>query len=534
MKTLMKDYIKEQIEKGNLLFLGDCSEIISILDSIKEEYLYPNDFHGLYHSQKVCFFAYLIGRAYGLNDEDLKILTDAAIYHDIGRRDDSEGDELHGYASALKIDKIIKYENPVNTYYLKAIMDAHSLNDSKIMEVYDNWRYEKNSDDESLGRKTENFDLERFMILSDILKDADALDRLRFSSGDVMLNESYLRCEFSKKLIKLSKEVNEYFYKKDTEQKYLVLKDENNQDTIDKAVCYHSVGLDFFKALSVLKYGILSHYNAAKSGINITRNFNGNNSEFWISVVDADEVKNNQAYERYVKNALSFYCYVNKLVPGVDRAQDIGSLEPRKSSEYDDEKFVFDKIPVECIQFLSIPKKYINTSIKELTYLYCNSQYETIKQSVENYLSEIEMYCDVRISRAPFERILKTIEDIQNDFNKKSRSEILATYNEYYDEIDSLKSELNELIQNSMQTGFSELMDRNFDENITLGEVVKYLLDTTQINYVPINDNLDEVDDEEEKFMNFPFYEVEGLYLIRLTTFDLNKNQEKNSETRSM
>ena len=133
MKRILQNYIQELCDRGK--YLGDPEEIISLLDGIKTEYLYKSDFHGLYHSQKVCFFAYLIGKHEGLSDEDMQILMDAARYHDIGRDSDYETD-LHGFNSALNIHKVVKYDNPTNMYYLKAIVEAHAHEDSSDQKVF--------------------------------------------------------------------------------------------------------------------------------------------------------------------------------------------------------------------------------------------------------------------------------------------------------------------------------------------------------------------------------------------------------------
>ena len=51
-------------------------------------------------------FGYLLGIHENLSSEEFEILTDAAMYHDVGRMDDYE-DEFHGYASALKLERIL-------------------------------------------------------------------------------------------------------------------------------------------------------------------------------------------------------------------------------------------------------------------------------------------------------------------------------------------------------------------------------------------------------------------------------------------
>jgi len=509
MKRIMQDFIIDQHNRGNLLFLGDVNEIISYLDDINEDVLYKSDFHGLHHSQKVCFFAYLIGKYEKLDNEDMMILMDAARYHDIGRENDNEED-FHGLVSARRIDKVVKYDNPINMYYLKAIVEAHNKDDGRNIKVFTDWSDELSMDE----RKLEPMLFERFVKLCDILKDADALDRLRFRNCPAVLDEEYLRSEYSKKLIDLSKIINDYYYEIEVEAKYKELKDSYELNTYRKSLCYHSIGFDFFKGLGILKNGVLSHYRANKDGIKISRNFNGNNGEFWISVVDADPECLNEAYDRYVKNGISFLCHANELVPGVIRAKDNGSFDPRISDEYHDEKFVFDKIPVEDIQYISIPKNLLNTSIRELQYLYCNSQYDLIKTNVNNYLNEIEEYCDIKINRVDFNEILSDLEKEQIKFNNYSKFEAMVKAKNYFQMINHMKEQINIYLQHWMQIGFAELMDKTFDETITLGEVLKYILNSANIEYEFVED----LSSDGEKY--YPFLRDNNTVLLELKTFN--------------
>lgn len=527
MERILQTYLEQAKNNGELLFFNDSDEIIQILDDLNPQYLYKTNFHGLYHSQKVCFFAYLIGKHENLSSQDMKILLDAAKYHDIGRQNDNE-ENTHGYSSALLIDRIIKYDNVTDMYLLKAIVEAHAKPDSSDERVLMNWVLEKHDEDELFNRKTEEIDEKRFKKLCSILKDADALDRLRFKNCPAFLDEKYLRIEYSKNLIKLSKLINEYYAKCDAYEQFEIAKEKYGVETNNKSLCYHSIGFDLFKALGILKYGILSHYRASMENINLTRNFNGNNAEFWVSVVDATSgEKNNKAYERYVKNAISFICYANQLVPGVDRPKDNGSLEPR-IGEYPDEKFVFDKIPVEHIQFISIPRKFLNANVKDINYLYCNSNYETVLNNVNNYLAEIEEYCDIKINRSNFNRLLGELEKVQISFNSQDNH----SYDDkvkLLDVIDNIKSELNKCIQEWIYIGFAELLGKTSDEEITLGEALKYILDTFNIKYDVIDNSF--VEDNQILYMNFPYYQNDDPYLLSLSTFDLTKNSGDDNRT---
>ena len=89
--------------------------------------------------------------------KSISIITDAALYHDIGRINDYE-DSLHGYCSANRIDTVVKhpiYKDIENLNILKAIMDGHSVSDERRDRFIDDY---------------EITDVERYYKLYDILK----------------------------------------------------------------------------------------------------------------------------------------------------------------------------------------------------------------------------------------------------------------------------------------------------------------------------------------------------------------------------
>lgn len=529
MERILQAFIQNEYNNGKYIYYP--SEIIDILDSIKKEYLYPNDFHGLYHSQKVCFFAYLIGLHEGLNKDEMKILLDAAKYHDIGRTADKDNQSIRGYLSTNKIDKlvsdgVIKYDNPLDIYYLKAIIESCTREDKDDISVYQNWLLDSLSNPE-LDKYDEEMDFNKFKRLSNILKDADILDAYRYKSANGIFNTSVLRTDYSKVLTLLSKRINDFYSIVNTEEQYNLYKAKYEKNTYDKVMCYHSVGFDFFKALSILNNGVLSSYNAMENNINLIRNYNGNNSEFWISVVNADSNSTNrEAYNRYVKNGISFLCYVDELVEGVDRTIDNGSCLPRKPDDFHDERFVFDKIPLHNIQFLSIPRSVLDTSIMDLNYLYCYSHYLIVSANVNNYIHQIESYCHVSFNRKNIDIKLEEFKNEQLKFNGMTQEQAYNYQDEYIKTLRIIKNELNKEIQNCMQIGFSELLNKDASNTITVREVLKYMLMNADIDYSVIDENENEKDDFLDS-MNLPFYKDPDSFFIRLSTFDLNKTDSE-------
>lgn len=198
--------IEDQISLNDFgVYLKQYKEfILSEIRKIKTRYIFKSYVHGLNHNIKVLLFALYIAYKNNLDDIDLKILIDACIYHDIGRINDIY-DEKHGLRSAEVISKIVDskiYKDKESLNMLKAIVEYHSIPDKFNKRIFNKY-------------KLQNY--ERFILLANILKDADGLDRLRTSINNKTfsdLNPKYLRLDESKKLVKVSHVVNMIFYKK--------------------------------------------------------------------------------------------------------------------------------------------------------------------------------------------------------------------------------------------------------------------------------------------------------------------------------
>lgn len=198
--------IEDQISLNDFgAYLKQYKEfILSEIRKIKTRYIFKSYVHGLNHNIKVLLFALYIAYKNNLDDIDLKILIDACIYHDIGRINDIY-DEKHGLRSAEVISKIVDskiYKDKESLNMLKAIVEYHSIPDKFNKRIFNKY-------------KLQNY--ERFILLANILKDADGLDRLRTSINNKTfsdLNPKYLRLDESKKLVKISHIINYIFSKR--------------------------------------------------------------------------------------------------------------------------------------------------------------------------------------------------------------------------------------------------------------------------------------------------------------------------------
>lgn len=196
----LKDILEELTEE-------EVENIKKEMNNIQEKYLYKSKIHGIYHSEKVVFWSYILGRDNAISKEDERILLDASKYHDIGRTNDID-DTIHGRVSALKIGNIVKdsiYEQAENKNLLYAIIELHSLDDKMENKIAQKYHLLNNT---------------RFPILWRILKDADALDRIRYDLGyldEFSFNPVYLRMKTSSYYIKASYELCTYYKKEKKE-----------------------------------------------------------------------------------------------------------------------------------------------------------------------------------------------------------------------------------------------------------------------------------------------------------------------------
>lgn len=144
-----------------------------------ELYYKPHGDHGVMHTYRVMRLARELSQKYNLSYIEDKILMCACCYHDIGRTHDYEDIE-HGRDSVL----VCQEKNLFHKFYLseeqtewvKTLMIYHAIPDS-YFHAHD----------------------DRLFLLYKIIKDADAIDRLRFDD----LDESFLRLPESHSLIGL-------------------------------------------------------------------------------------------------------------------------------------------------------------------------------------------------------------------------------------------------------------------------------------------------------------------------------------------
>lgn len=140
--------------------------------ALKKDALYQSHIHGIGHIERVLLFGGLIAMQNHCNEADTALLLTACSYHDIGRIDDSLDDD-HGKRSSEMLPTVISLPAE-DMAIVQAAIYAHSVDDSRMEDII---------------RKFGIYDKQRALNIARMLKDADALDRVRVYD----LDPKYLR-----------------------------------------------------------------------------------------------------------------------------------------------------------------------------------------------------------------------------------------------------------------------------------------------------------------------------------------------------
>lgn len=143
--------------------------------------------HDAAHSVRVYLLTQKIAELLNLTEEEKHILKYSSLYHDSGRINDRKND-YHGILGANNV-RSCEYLTKEEIKVAQVIIDYHAIDDNeeKLKNIYKKYNVEEK---------------EEYNLLCKVLKDADALDRVRFNSNkNYALDPKYLRLEVSKTLI---------------------------------------------------------------------------------------------------------------------------------------------------------------------------------------------------------------------------------------------------------------------------------------------------------------------------------------------
>ncbi len=195
------DKIVENFEVSDVLKYINERDILPFLThnlSLIDKYVFPEfNKHNLIHFCNVALLSLTMAEYYNIDPNLKKILTDAALLHDIGRIDDVY-DYYHNIVGASLVpDVLIKqefYQNRENLNLVQALVYGHNKS------PYDYLPFIK-------------YNLEpcaNYTLLLKILRDADILDLIRIKV--INFNPDKLCLKISKSLIEFTKYIQNNRY----------------------------------------------------------------------------------------------------------------------------------------------------------------------------------------------------------------------------------------------------------------------------------------------------------------------------------
>ena len=536
------DYIKLEkllTEFRSTLYTSEHDDVISIISKSKgiDAVNRPVSklVHGVYHVEKVLFYCYLMVKLYNDQHNDIEKITDefasmlyyAALYHDIGRMDNSENCE-HGLYSAIAFHEYFKdnaffKENVERLYFVQSLMNAHSCPDSAPMKrIIEDILYEYFYDGNwKVSQEFLDYFGDMYNVLVAILKDADALDRKRFGEWTrASLNPDFLRTDMSKSLESVAADIN-ILYNELVKRNYVDI----DISKLARINCFHSIGFDFFKIKSILKNGILSQDEMKRNRIKVPRNFNGGNFDRWISVVDESfypnfvnenlNGNNKYAITEFTNHGITFYCQDVAVIENPENSDYSYALEtgmPYKKSDYVDEKYAYNKIPPQNIVALFIPYMYGSQSVLKQNYIHRTMDVDLLQMRI-NYYKSYTSTQNEDYYHLEMKEILSKYEKIVRDelAQPPGKGNSMDFFNTLSNLIDSINSIIGIWIFNYYQ--------KELGNNFNVFDVVCYELKKVQDIYnikCRLFTNLDTDDKEQLREIAFG-----------INAYDLEDNSEK-------
>ena len=194
--------------------------------------------HNIDHVERVLLYSMYMGNEMKLDSDMMDVLIESSKLHDSGRINLAT-DTNHALNSANKV-----FENLEGKYSaddlnkIAAIIEYHEAADSK--EAFDTIFNKYNIDKE---------EYDDIYNIATILKDADALDRVRFPGN---LDSKYLRNDMAKDLIKSSYQLQEIRGTKEIENN--IMNGNYSKDDIDTIVALKEIGVPDYMINFSYKY----------------------------------------------------------------------------------------------------------------------------------------------------------------------------------------------------------------------------------------------------------------------------------------
>jgi hypothetical protein len=252
--------------------------------------------------------------------------------------------------------------------------------------------------------------------------------------------------------------------------------------------CLHSIGKNIFRLNSVLEHGLLSYSRLCKLDSSFQRNFDGGNSDKWISVVPTNLSSNNSgAKKEFLQHGIVFMFdktdlyYPDENVSS-SYAKSYG-LPYTKNEGYADEQYAFDYIPKEKIIGISLDKTFASKDLCDLDhYVYDSFNYDLFERNVKSYLSRLNL---LKNGQLPSE-IAHLMEKYKNVCDKVD-DKILSLQDKYADDLEKISNLINKYIGKKLSAYYRRLIGIPQDRKITMNDVVLYELSISNYDYEKID-----------------------------------------------
>lgn len=211
-----EDFLVEHERNMFDLSRDEKNNIYDVMRNISQTTYYDmNKCHSLNHIRKVVMFSGILAKNENLSSDETKILLAAAAFHDSGRAGSEGENNNHAIASARQVKEYFD-KNPSNPF---GITSENISIIQAVIEYHEHEEQEKGvTDKEELHQLSCKYsiDFDEFDSLqkiSELLKDADALDRARFgkkSENKWSLDARYLKSDTAKSvsMLRFSEQCN--------------------------------------------------------------------------------------------------------------------------------------------------------------------------------------------------------------------------------------------------------------------------------------------------------------------------------------